>query len=157
MSNEKLYFAKGGETVAMSELLLRGYNVAIPAVDVGDDIYVVEDAESNFIRVQVKSANCRKRNYGYFGQVRLPLKQLRSSKRTKLVYIFALRFEERWRHIVISRDTLEKEVDLHRIGTKNSSDILFSFRYHEQAGELLCSNRNLTPFLSWDETFPEMK
>src|SRR5437763_10837468 len=58
--NANLYFAKGGETVAMSELLLRGYNVAIPAVDVGDDIYVVEDAESNLIRVQVKSSNCAK-------------------------------------------------------------------------------------------------
>ncbi len=28
----------------MAELLLRGWNVAIPEVDVGDDIFVVRDA-----------------------------------------------------------------------------------------------------------------
>ena len=27
----------------MSEFLYRGYNVAVPAVDIGDDVYVVED------------------------------------------------------------------------------------------------------------------
>src|SRR5947207_2725999 len=116
--NANLYFAKGGETIAMSELLLRGYNVAIPSVDVGDDIYVVEDAESNLIRVQVKSANCRKRRYGYMGQFKLPVAQLKAPKKTKLVYIFALRFEESWRFVLISRDRLEEEVFLHKIGAK---------------------------------------
>lgn len=27
----------------MSELLLRGWNVAVPVVDVGDDVFVVDD------------------------------------------------------------------------------------------------------------------
>src|SRR5438270_5920115 len=113
---QNLYFAKGGETVEMSELLLRGYNVAIPAVDVGDDIYVVEDAESNLIRVQVKSSNCAKTTYGFRAQVRLKKSQLSEGKKTKLVYIFALRFEERWRFLVIGREKLEEEVAFGNIG-----------------------------------------
>ena len=155
--NNNLYFAKSGETVAMSELLLRGYNVAVPSVDIGDDIYVVEDAESNLIRVQVKSANCQERTYGFVGQVRVRLKQVKESKRTKLVYVFALRFEQRWHFVVISRDRLEEEVDLHNIGTKYKDDISFTFRYRKESGELLCTSRDLSQYLSWDTQFPGIK
>ena len=154
--NDKLYFAKGGETVAMSELLLRGYNVAVPAVDVGDDIYVVEDAEANLIRVQVKSSNCRKRKYGYMGQVKLPLAQLRSGKKTKLVYIFALRFEERWKFIVASRDRLEEEVDLYHIGAKNKKVMWLTFQYKVKEQALLCSGRDFSSYLNWDAQFPPL-
>ncbi len=86
------YFAKGGEAAVMSEFLLRGYNVAVPAVDSGDDIYVVGDAEANLIRVQVKSANCKKKPYGFCGQVRIRLSQLHETKNTPLLYIFAMRY-----------------------------------------------------------------
>jgi len=155
--NNNLYFAKGGETVAMSELLLRGYNVAVPAVDVGDDIYVVEDAESNLIRVQVKSSNCRKRRYGYMGQVKLPLAQLRSNKKTKLVYIFALRFEGRWLFVVTSRDRLEEEVELHHIGAKNKKVMWLTFQYNVKENTLLCSGKDFSMYLDWEEYFPSLR
>lgn len=51
------YFGKAGQLFVMSEFLLRGWNVAIPEVDQGDDIFVVRHADGSFRRVQVKSAN----------------------------------------------------------------------------------------------------
>ena len=45
-----------GQFAAMSEFLWRGYNVAIPAVDVGEDIFVVEAAKGVLRRVQVKTS-----------------------------------------------------------------------------------------------------
>ena len=38
-----LYTGRSGHFVVMAEFLYRGYNVAIPEVDVGDDIFVVKD------------------------------------------------------------------------------------------------------------------
>jgi hypothetical protein len=38
----------------MSEFLMRGWNVAVPEVDIGDDIFVVRDENGEFVRVQVK-------------------------------------------------------------------------------------------------------
>ena len=40
----------------MSELLARGYNVAVPEVDVGDDVLVIRDATQEVSRIQVKSS-----------------------------------------------------------------------------------------------------
>lgn len=58
-----LYLGKAGQLVVMSNFLLRGWNVATPEVDVGDDIFVVEDKKGIFYRVQVKTANA-KQNMG---------------------------------------------------------------------------------------------
>jgi hypothetical protein len=55
-----LYHGPAGEHAVMSELLWRGWNVAIPQVDVGDDIFVVEDEQGTFYRVQVKTATAER-------------------------------------------------------------------------------------------------
>jgi hypothetical protein len=43
----------------MSEFLLRGWNVAIPEVDEGDDIFVVRHETSRLMRIQVKASNLK--------------------------------------------------------------------------------------------------
>jgi hypothetical protein len=40
----------------MSEVLLRGWNVAVPVVDVGDDVFVIDDNDKTTYRLQIKSA-----------------------------------------------------------------------------------------------------
>lgn len=55
-STQDLYTGMSGQFVAMSEFLWRGYNVAVPAVDVGEDIFVVEAENATLRRVQVKTA-----------------------------------------------------------------------------------------------------
>src|SRR5258708_2481241 len=125
------YFAKGGEAACMSELLLRGYNVAVPAVDSGDDIYVVGDAEANLIRVQVKSGNCKKKPYGFCGQVRVRFDQLFEVKKTPLIYIFALRWDERWYYIIADREDLLTEHELHNAGAVKNDYIWFRFKFFD--------------------------
>ena len=49
-----LYTGRAGQLVVMAELLLRGWNVAMPEVDVGDDVFVVEDATRRLLCVQVQ-------------------------------------------------------------------------------------------------------
>jgi hypothetical protein len=56
-----LYLGKAGQLVTMSEFLARGWNVATPEVDVGDDLFVVEDKKGIFSRVQVKTAQAIER------------------------------------------------------------------------------------------------
>ena len=55
-ATQALYTGMSGQFAAMSEFLWRGYNVAIPAVDVGEDIFVVEAGQGVLRRVQVKTA-----------------------------------------------------------------------------------------------------
>jgi hypothetical protein len=56
MSERKTHFGRAGEYFAMSELLLRGWNVAVPVVDVGDDVFVIDDNDKTTWRLQVKAS-----------------------------------------------------------------------------------------------------
>jgi hypothetical protein len=60
-----LYLGKAGQLVVMSCFLVRGWNVATPEVDVGDDLFVVEDKKGIFYRVQVKTSQATLRENGY--------------------------------------------------------------------------------------------
>ena len=73
---QNLYLGKAGQFVAMSEFLARGWNVAVPEVDVGDDIFVAKDADGEFARVQVKAASGTKRKLGFSARFIVPFGQL---------------------------------------------------------------------------------
>jgi hypothetical protein len=165
------FFAKSGETIVMSELLARGYNIAAPVVDTGDDLYVVNDAEANLIRVQIKSANCKKKQYGFCGQVRIKYSQITEVKKTPLVYIFALRFESKWHFLLISRSRLEEQAQLHGVGSVRNGYIWLRFKFHIDSDSdphpsplpeyrarecVTCSETSFTEFLNWDAEFPNL-
>ncbi len=61
----------------MSEFLVRGWNVAIPEVDVGDDIFVVKDSSGAFLRVQVKTSSAINNHKSFGEQFKLSYKQLK--------------------------------------------------------------------------------
>ena len=138
----------------MSELLGRGYNVAVPVVDTGDDLYVVNDAEAKLIRVQVKSSNCKKKPYGFVGQVRIRFSQLKEVKKTPLIYIFALRFEGKWYFLIVSRSRLEDEAEFGGAGSVRNDYIWLRFKFHTQERSVTCSDINFTEFQNWDAEFP---
>ncbi|WP_353259823.1 group I intron-associated PD-(D/E)XK endonuclease, partial [Prochlorothrix hollandica] len=71
-----LYLGQAGQAAVMAEFLVRGWNVAVPQVDVGDDLFIIRDNNGQFLRVQVKTASGQERSYGYSGQFRLPLPKL---------------------------------------------------------------------------------
>ncbi|PWK27787.1 hypothetical protein LV89_01194 [Arcicella aurantiaca] len=105
--NEHLYFGKAGHLFVMSEFLLRGWNVAIPEVDVGDDIFVVKDFNGELVRVQVKTSKAiYLKNGGYTAQFKLSLKQLRDSIK-EVSYVLVVREIENWNQpIIIDQETL---------------------------------------------------
>ena len=48
MSRKSLYIGRAGQMAVMAEFLLRGYNVVIPEVDVGDDRAVCSSQDLSF-------------------------------------------------------------------------------------------------------------
>ena len=102
-----------GHFAAMSEFLLRGWNVAIPFVDVGDDVLVVEDQEATVYRIQVKTATGVE-VHDYEGvlwekTVRYTLSraQLAKDKQVELCFMLVVRWEDGWRFILLRRDVLQ--------------------------------------------------
>ncbi len=81
MTEKKTHFGRAGEYFAMSELLLRGWNVAVPVVDVGDDIFVIDDRDKVAYRVQAKTSAA---DPGDAGRVRATFKLSRDQLRTPL-------------------------------------------------------------------------
>ncbi len=77
---QNLYTGMSGHLGAMSEFLSLGYNVAIPEVDRGDDVFVVRDDDGDLSRIQVKTANARTTQYGYRAMVAVPMLQLEIPK-----------------------------------------------------------------------------
>ena len=54
-----LFLGEAGLAFVKSEFLARGWNTAVPDVDIGDDMFVVENYMGNFYRVQVKTAKAK--------------------------------------------------------------------------------------------------
>src|SRR5215217_1738149 len=104
MARKDLFTGRSGQLALMAEFLHRELNVAIPEVDVGDDIVVVRDDNDQVTRVQVKTANAAELKEGgrFTAQFKLPLDQLEKGPR-HLVYAFVVRRNGRWEEFVIVR------------------------------------------------------
>lgn len=109
-STKPSHFGTAGEYFAMSELLLRGWNVAVPVVDVGDDVFVIDDHDKTTWRVQVKSAMASRSDPGLDTTLKarftLSRSQLGKSHDTELFYMLMIRVERAWRFLVIPRKEL---------------------------------------------------
>jgi len=93
----------------MAEILARGWNVAIPEVDVGDDVFVAQDDGARLTRVQLKTTAADEGVSGTWvsGTIKLPYDQLmREDEAVPLIYAFAIRCGGRWEFVVVDRDSL---------------------------------------------------
>jgi hypothetical protein len=150
MSRKKnLYLAQGGHLAAMSEFLCRGYNVAVPEVDVGDDIFVVRDADGDLKRVQVKSAVGRllNRRGEYQGLFYVPEEQIVEPRRPELTFVFAVRYHDRWHDFLVIR---RKELALlrrrHRLGGNPSARGALVLRFVFTALDVTCDGVSLQAY-----------
>jgi hypothetical protein len=100
---KRSHLGMAGHYAAMSEFLYRGYNVAVPAVDIGDDAYVVEDQLGTMWRLQVKTSESPDAHVGTY---QLSRRQLREIKANELFFMFSIRWLGHWRFILIRRDKL---------------------------------------------------
>jgi hypothetical protein len=110
--SKRAFFGRSGHLAVMAEFLHRRINVAIPEVDVGDDIFVVKGVAVEVTRVQVKGATAREQQNSYFALINVPEDQLSVPQdNPPLVYVFPIRRragkQGRWYDfIVIRRGTL---------------------------------------------------
>jgi hypothetical protein len=142
---QNLYVGRAGQMAVMAELLWRGWNVAIPEVDVGEDVLVVKDEGGDLWRVQVKTATARFQWEGYSAQFSIPLKQLDAPRVPDLVYVLVIRSATSWEpFIIIDRQTLWDEHRIHGIGSVSRGNLIL--RFSLQDSHLRCSNRDFLPY-----------
>ncbi|MFI5364730.1 MAG: hypothetical protein ACHQ4J_03825 [Candidatus Binatia bacterium] len=142
-----LYLGRAGQLAVMAEFLARGWNVAIPEVDVGDDIFVVRDSDGNLSRIQVKAATAKERKDGYSAQFSVRVSQLALPMTPDLTYVFVVRRNFRWESfLVIGRERLNAEYEINKVGSRTNDQIVFYFSYRR--GQIAANGRDFTELLS---------
>lgn len=106
LTDKTSHLGRAGQLAVMAELLARGWNVAIPEVDVGDDVFVAKDDGTRLTRVQVKTATPTELNGATVATFLVPREQLMKLEEVPLVYVFAVPLDARWRFIVVARREL---------------------------------------------------
>ena len=151
--NYHLYLGKAGHLTVMSEFLTRGWNVAIPEVDIGDDIFVVQDDNGTLRRVQVKTSTSKLRQNSFSGQFNVPLNQLRNLANIPVHYVFIVRHNDQWtKPVLIRQDYLLDHFQKDKIGTKHDGNLILYFSYSTDKVE--CSELDLTKYVSDFTDFP---
>ncbi|MBK9260966.1 MAG: hypothetical protein IPM54_14285 [Polyangiaceae bacterium] len=162
MSKQSAYTGRGGQFAVMAEFVVRGYNVAIPEIDVGDDVFVVRDSDGDLSRVQVKTATSKPRKAaGHFGAViSVPLKQLKDPRQPDITYVFVVRFQHRWADfIVVPRQELYELRRATGVGSvqksRHGEDVLtlyFSF----SPADVMCKNQSFQKYRNCWDAWPEI-
>lgn len=138
----------------MAELLVRGWNTAIPEVDVGDDIFVVRDSDGNLRRVQVKTAVAKPLKSGYSAQFNISRSQLETLITPDIIFVFAVRLHSRWdAFVLIDQETLNAEYSLHGIGSEYEDRLTLRLRF--TGASITCGGRDLSQYRdNWEAYFP---
>lgn len=139
----------------MSEFLMLGWNVAIPEVDIGDDIFVVQDDNGTLRRVQVKTSTSTVRKDGFSGQFSISVKNLRNITNILVHYIFLVRHDDEWsKPVVIRQDYLLDLFENSKVGSEAKGNITFYFSFTN--GKIECSKQNLTKYVKDFTDFPKI-
>jgi hypothetical protein len=136
----KLYVGKAGQLAVMAEFLLLGYNVAMPEVDEGDDVFVVRNQNGKFWRIQVKTGVGKRRRTGWRAKFAVAQKQIATEIFPDLFFVLALRKGTAWEFLIISRKQLRREVVDHQAGSASRNNRLFTVSFQDTA--VRCSGRD---------------
>lgn len=152
--HKQLYLGKAGQAAVMSEFLVRGYNVATPEVDTGDDLFVVHDERGDLWRIQVKSTSAIPYNTSewYASQFLIPVRQLNKETRPDLIYVFCVRHEKKgWAEfIVIPRKKLyDLRETKENFGSPNGQGNLKLYMAFSE-NDLICSRQSLQGYRNWN-------
>jgi hypothetical protein len=136
------YKSKAAHLAAMAELAWREYNVAMPEIDIGDDIFAVNDTSGNFWRIQVKYGSIKKQRKSISATFPCRKDQLLKPDTPELYYIFVFRdFSERWRYAIISRAALTVHHQTNNFGSQfthqQSKKTYLNFRFSLSDSEKL--------------------
>lgn len=153
-NNYHLYLGKAGHLSVMSEFLTRGWNVAIPEVDIGDDIFVVQDDNGTLRRVQVKTSTSTLRQNSYSGQFNLPISQLKDYKGNfPIYYVFIVRHNNSWtKPIIIRQDYLKDYFEIDHMGSAYEDSLTLYFSFTDNRVE--CSGTDISKYIGDFTDFP---
>lgn len=129
----------------MSEFLTRGWNVAIPEVDIGDDIFVVQDDNGTLRRVQVKTSVATERQNSFSGQFNVRLIQLKNIANIPVHYVFVVRHNQQWTKPVVIRQN-------DKMGSEHDGNLNLYFSYSNSKVE--SSGLDLSRYVSDFTDFP---
>lgn len=137
----------------MAEFLLRGWNVAIPEVDAGDDIFVVQDENGTLRRIQVKTSMATERSQSFSGQFQIPLRQLRNIRDILVHYVLIVRNKDKSTiPVIISQDVLLDYFENNKIGSEHDGYINLYFSYSSDKVE--CSGLDFSKHIGDYTDFP---
>lgn len=153
MSKQNAYTGRAGQFAAMAEFMIRGYNVAIPEIDVGDDIFVVKDIDGDLSRIQVKTAlgKPQQQQNCYLAQFSIAHAHLEKPRKPEITYIFVTRLADRWKDFVlIPRRDLDVLRQQRQIGTLSTNKktgqqslmLTMAFKPHD----VVCSKYSLQQY-----------
>jgi hypothetical protein len=109
------YIGKGGEHAVLSELLFRGYNAALIAVDTGVDIMASKN--NDVFNIQVKTRNVSKKQRAFDYNLRIASFERHNAGRT--FYVFVLRENGNLDYLILPLLQIEKSIDeefIHVVG-----------------------------------------
>jgi len=110
------YIGRAGEFAVMSELAWRGYNVATPEIDEGDDIFAVNQDNGNMWRIQVKTSDYLQQQKSKRYQFKIKKDSYINAPYPDRTFIFVMRDEEIWRFLNIERSVLKNYIDAKTLG-----------------------------------------
>lgn len=150
------YLGKAGHLHVMAEFLILGWNVAIPEVDIGDDIFVVQDSNGTLRRVQVKTSTSRNRKEAFSGQFSASVKNLRNITTSFVYYIFIVRHDDEWsKPVIIRQDYLLDYFENKQVGTEYNGIISFYFSFSK--GNVTCSGQDFSKYIRDFSDFPQIQ
>jgi len=100
------YIGKAGEHAVLSELLFRGYDAALMAVDIGVDILATKNSET--FHLQVKTRNISQRHDAFHFNVRIAAFERHQTGKT--FYIFILREKRTLDYVILPLPEIEKAI-----------------------------------------------
>ncbi|MBB5356855.1 hypothetical protein HDE76_000037 [Rhodanobacter sp. ANJX3] len=150
------YIGKAGHLAVMGEFCLRGYNAAMPEIDKGDDVFVVNDASGAMWRLQVKTALGKAQKTSRAYQFRVRETAIQNAQTPELHFIFVLRKAGVWNFLVMDRSVLRAHVRNNSIGTPAAGGYRqFGMVLHDD-GRLICSGTNMASHLEDWATWPKL-
>ena len=149
------YIGKAGHLAVMGELALRGYNVAMPEIDKGDDIFVVRNDTGAMWRLQVKTSLGKSQKISKRFQFRIREDSIQVSQNPDLHFVFAMRRRGRWRFLIMDRPVLRNYANNQNLGSQSGDYRQIAITLTD-SGKATCSKQDLTNHLSDWNTWPRI-
>jgi hypothetical protein len=148
------YVGKAGHLAVMGEFCLRGYNAAMPEIDKGDDVFVVNDRTGAMWRLQVKTALGSKQRTSRRYQFRVRESAIQTAQSPELHFTFVMRKDQVWHFLIMDRPVLRNYVR-GGLGSPNADHRQINIVLHDD-GRAMCSGQDLAHHLEDWAAWPRL-